>query len=57
MTEIGPYTEWIDRSNGKTMVWSPPRVIIRGWFFPSIEIGRSFCPVIESLPRAEYASR
>jgi hypothetical protein len=53
----GPYTEWIDRSNGKTMVWSPPRVIIRGWIFPSIEIGRSFCPVIESLPKAEYASR
>ena len=39
------------------MVWSPPSVMIRGWFFPSREMGISFFPVTESLPKGEYASR
>ena len=30
---------------------------MRGWFLPSREMGTSFSPVIESLPKGEYASR
>ena len=37
MTVTGPYALLILRSNGRVMVWSPPRVMIRGRVLPALE--------------------
>ena len=42
---------------GSTIVWSPPSVMIRGWFFPSRVKGVKGLPPTESFPRAENVVR
>lgn len=37
MTEIGPYSRLIERSRGSVIVWSPPRVMMRGSVFPCLD--------------------